>query len=120
MRVAGYARVSTDRQADRGVSLAAQTEKIRAIAHGANVLGHIELPIQVSLFGIPLMGALVVWMAYAFFGITPWLSVIALFLVFFFCLIAINSLRSTLSKLSPTAGGSGISTSSIDILDTGD
>ena len=31
MKVIGYARVSTDKQADRGVSLEAQTEKIRAM-----------------------------------------------------------------------------------------
>ena len=39
MRTIGYARVSTDKQADRGVSLDAQTEKIRAMAvvHGAEL-----------------------------------------------------------------------------------
>src|SRR5262249_56997016 len=40
MRAIGYARVSTDKQADRGVSLDAQQEKIRAMAvvHGAELL----------------------------------------------------------------------------------
>ena len=40
MRVIGYVRVSTDKQADRGVSLEAQTEKIRAMAvvQGAEVV----------------------------------------------------------------------------------
>src|ERR1700682_3034487 len=40
MRVIGYARVSTDKQADRGVSLDAQTEKIRAMAlvHDAELI----------------------------------------------------------------------------------
>jgi site-specific DNA recombinase len=39
MRAIGYARVSTDKQADRGVSLEAQTEKIRAmtLVHGAEI-----------------------------------------------------------------------------------
>src|SRR5215831_16746982 len=39
MRAIGYARVSTDKQADRGVSLDAQQEKIRAMAvvHGAEL-----------------------------------------------------------------------------------
>jgi site-specific DNA recombinase len=39
MRVIGYARVSTDKQADRGVSLNAQTEKIRAmvVVHSAEL-----------------------------------------------------------------------------------
>jgi site-specific DNA recombinase len=40
MRAIGYVRVSTDKQADRGVSLAAQQEKIRAMAvvHGAELI----------------------------------------------------------------------------------
>jgi site-specific DNA recombinase len=40
MRVIGYVRVSTDRQAERGVSLEAQSEKIRAmsVVHGADLL----------------------------------------------------------------------------------
>lgn len=32
MKTIGYVRVSTDKQADRGVSLEAQAEKIRAMA----------------------------------------------------------------------------------------
>ena len=40
MKVIGYARVSTEKQADRGVSLEAQAEKIRAMAvvHGAELV----------------------------------------------------------------------------------
>ena len=40
MKTVGYVRVSTDRQADRGVSLEAQAEKIRAMAvvHGAELI----------------------------------------------------------------------------------
>jgi site-specific DNA recombinase len=40
MKALGYARVSTDKQAERGVSLEAQAEKIRAMAvvHGADLL----------------------------------------------------------------------------------
>lgn len=40
MKAIGYARVSTDKQADRGVSLDAQAEKIRAMAvvHGAELV----------------------------------------------------------------------------------
>jgi DNA invertase Pin-like site-specific DNA recombinase len=40
MRAVGYARVSTDKQAEQGVSLDAQAEKIRAMAvvHGADLL----------------------------------------------------------------------------------
>src|SRR5437867_8602062 len=40
MRAIGYVRVSTDKQADHGVSLEAQAEKIRAMAvvHGSKLL----------------------------------------------------------------------------------
>jgi site-specific DNA recombinase len=40
MRAIGYARVSTDKQAERGVSLEAQAEKIRAmvVVHGGDLL----------------------------------------------------------------------------------
>jgi DNA invertase Pin-like site-specific DNA recombinase len=40
MKAIGYARVSTDKQADRGVSLEAQTEKIRAmtVVHSAKLV----------------------------------------------------------------------------------
>src|SRR5229473_4169577 len=40
MKTVGYVRVSTDKQADHGVSLDAQAEKIRAMAvvHGAELL----------------------------------------------------------------------------------
>ena len=40
MKTVGYVRVSTDKQADRGVSLEAQAEKIRAMAvvHGAELV----------------------------------------------------------------------------------
>ena len=40
MKAFGYARVSTDKQAERGCSLDAQAEKIRAMAvvHGAELL----------------------------------------------------------------------------------
>jgi uncharacterized oligopeptide transporter (OPT) family protein len=65
----------------------------------ANVLSHIELPLKVSLVGIPLLGAAVAYAAYHFFEIDPWMSLLALVLVFFFCLIAINS--TGLTSITP-------------------
>jgi uncharacterized oligopeptide transporter (OPT) family protein len=65
----------------------------------ADVLGHIELPLSVSLVGIPILGAVVVTMAHVFFGVAVWVSVLALFLVFGFCLIAINS--TGLTSITP-------------------
>jgi uncharacterized oligopeptide transporter (OPT) family protein len=65
----------------------------------ADAMKHIELPLSVSLVGIPLLGVFVVLMAHAFFGVPWWLSTIAVFLVFFFCLIAINS--TGLTSITP-------------------
>ncbi len=65
----------------------------------ADAMNRIELPLGVSLVGIPLVGALVVWMANAFFGVHPLFGVLAIVLVFFFCLIAINS--TGLTSITP-------------------
>jgi DNA invertase Pin-like site-specific DNA recombinase len=44
MRAIGYCRVSTDKQSEKGVSLEAQTEKIRAMAvvHGFELIEVVE------------------------------------------------------------------------------
>jgi len=64
-----------------------------------DVLGHIELPLWVSFLGIPLLGGMIVFMASSFFGIQAWVSILAIGLVFFFCLIAINS--TGLTSITP-------------------
>jgi uncharacterized oligopeptide transporter (OPT) family protein len=64
-----------------------------------DVLGHIELPLWVSLVGIPVLGAVVVYMAHEFFGVAIWVSILAIVLVFGFCLIAINS--TGLTSITP-------------------
>jgi uncharacterized oligopeptide transporter (OPT) family protein len=66
-----------------------------------DVLEHIELPLRVSAWGIPLVGALVVLMGHFFFGVSWWLGVIAIPLVFVFSIIAVNSTGLT----STTPGG---------------
>ncbi|MGE5193978.1 MAG: OPT family oligopeptide transporter [Deltaproteobacteria bacterium] len=65
----------------------------------ADVLGHIELPLKVSLVGVPAVGALAAVMAHEFFGVDYRHSVVALGLVFVFCLIAINS--TGLTSITP-------------------
>jgi putative OPT family oligopeptide transporter len=65
----------------------------------ADLLGHIELPLKVSLIGVPVIGAVVMVMAHTFFGVEYWLSLVALGLVFVFCLIAINS--TGLTSITP-------------------
>ena len=71
----------------------------RPLAFNAEAMSHIELPLSVSLVGIPLLGIVVAIMAHSFFGVPWWLSVVALFLVFGFCLIAINS--TGLTSITP-------------------
>jgi len=66
---------------------------------GGDVLKHIELPLKVSLIGVPLIGVLVAVMAHSFFDVEYWLSAVALVLVFVFCLIAINS--TGLTSITP-------------------
>ena len=62
-------------------------------------MNRIELPLLVSVIGIPLLSVVVVAMAYSYFGVAPWLSVTAILMVFFFCLIAINS--TGLTSITP-------------------
>jgi len=73
--------------------------RMRAGRGGQDVLGHIELPIKVSLWGVPLVGALVVIMGHAFFGVEWWLGAIAIPLVFVFSIIAANS--TGLTSITP-------------------
>lgn len=65
-----------------------------------DVIGHIELPLKVSAWGVPLVGALVVAMGHAFFDISWWLGIIAIPLVFVFSIIAVNS--TGLTSITPT------------------
>lgn len=54
-------------------------------------LKDIELPMWIFVVGIPVMGAITVWMGHAWFGIHWWLGLLAIPLVFVFTLIAVTS-----------------------------
>jgi uncharacterized oligopeptide transporter (OPT) family protein len=54
-------------------------------------LAHIELPMKIFVIGIPIIGAITVWMGHVWFGIHWWLGLIAVPLVFVFTLIAVTS-----------------------------
>lgn len=86
--------------------------------HGGDVLAHIELPLNVSLVGIPLLGVLVVWMAHTFFGVEWYLSIIAIAMVFFFCLIAINS--TGLTSITPIGAMGKLTQLAFGVLAPGD
>ncbi|MHC4062953.1 MAG: OPT family oligopeptide transporter [Planctomycetota bacterium] len=61
---------------------------------------HIELPMAAFVVGIPVIGALVAWMAAAFFNVPWYWAAVAIPLVFVFCLIAANS--TALTSITPT------------------
>lgn len=56
-----------------------------------DILQDIELPMKVFVIGIPIIGAITVWMGHIWFGIEWWLGLIAIPLVFVFTLIAVNA-----------------------------
>ena len=60
-------------------------------SNSQDVLQDIELPMRVFVVGIPVIGAITVWMGHAWFGVEWWLGVIAIPLVFIFTLIAVTS-----------------------------
>ncbi len=61
---------------------------------------HIELPLWVSVIGVPIVGAYVVWIAHWFFGVAIWMGIIAVPMVFVFALIGVNS--TALTSITPT------------------
>jgi uncharacterized oligopeptide transporter (OPT) family protein len=63
-------------------------------------LRHIELPLWVSVIGVPIIGAYVVWIANWFFGVEYWMGAIAVPMVFVFTLIGVNS--TALTSITPT------------------
>lgn len=67
---------------------------------GADILGHIELPLWVSVVGVPIIGAYVVWIANWFFGVEYWMGAIAVPMVFVFALIGVSS--TALTSITPT------------------
>jgi len=61
----------------------------------SDVLKGIELPMGVFVIGIPIVGAVVVFMAHEFFEVEYWHGIIAIPLVFVFTLIGVNSTALT-------------------------
>jgi len=67
----------------------------------ADPVAHIELPLRVSVIGIPLVGAFVVWMAWRFFGVDLWLGALAIPLVFIF--VTVGATSAGLTSITPTS-----------------
>jgi putative OPT family oligopeptide transporter len=56
-----------------------------------DMLEDIELPMWVFVVGIPVIGAITVYLGHAWFGVHYWLGILAIPLVFVFTLIAVTS-----------------------------
>lgn len=67
----------------------------RRSSGSGDLLRPIELPMRVFVIGIPLVGGIVVLLANYFFGVKILYGVIAIPLIFFFTLIAVNSTALT-------------------------
>lgn len=65
-----------------------------------DLLKKIELPLWLSIVGVPIVGAVLVWMAHHFFGVDILMGIIAIPLVFIFTLIAAHS--TALTSITPT------------------
>jgi OPT family oligopeptide transporter len=66
----------------------------------ADILKDIELPITLSAIGVPIVGALLVYLSHVYFGVGIIMGIIAIPLVFIFTLIAAHS--TALTSITPT------------------
>jgi OPT family oligopeptide transporter len=66
----------------------------------ADILKDIELPVSLSLIGVPIVGALLVYVSHVYFGVGILMGIIAIPLVFVFTLIAAHS--TALTSITPT------------------
>jgi uncharacterized oligopeptide transporter (OPT) family protein len=78
----------------------------RKSAATTDVVGHIELPLNISFIGIPILGVIGAWMANAWFGV-PWIyGLTAIPLISVLTLIAASS--TGLTSITPTGSLSKI------------
>ena len=82
-----------------------------------DVLRDIELPMRVFVFGIPIVGTVVVLLAHYFFGVKLWLGALAVPLVFVFTLIGVNS--TALTSITPTGAMGKLTQLTYGVLDPG-
>jgi len=78
----------------------------RPVAPGEDVLRDIELPLPVSWIGVPLVGALGIWMAHEWFGVHWVLGALSIPLILVLALIAASS--TALTGITPSSSLSKI------------
>jgi uncharacterized oligopeptide transporter (OPT) family protein len=72
----------------------------KSAAKPRDVLAHIELPVRLSLIGVPIIGVILALICHLWFDISITLGLIAIPLVFVLSLIAVNS--TALTSITPT------------------
>lgn len=85
---------------------------------GKDILSDIELPMWVSMIGIPVTGLLLLWFGKIWFNIEWWVTVIAIPLVFVFTLIAVTS--TGLTAITPGGALGKLTQLTFAILKPGD
>ena len=87
----------------------------REVAVGDDPLRDIELPLWISVIGVPVLSAAAVWLTHSFFGV-PWhLALFALPLIFVLTIICTNSMA--LTSWTPTGALSKITQFTIGAVD---
>ncbi len=79
-------------------------------------LASIELPLRASFVGVPLVAALSIYLNYSWFGINPWLGLLAVPMIVVLTLIAANA--TGLTSTTPTGSLSKITQFSFGALDS--
>jgi OPT family oligopeptide transporter len=72
----------------------------RKKAGQTDILKDIELPISLSIIGVPIVGGLLIYISHVYFGVEILMGIIAIPLVFIFTLIAAHS--TALTSITPT------------------
>jgi uncharacterized oligopeptide transporter (OPT) family protein len=104
-----FARPQVIAQAFRGLG--------RKQAAQEDPLAHIELPLRLSFIGIPILGAVVVYLAWRYFDISPWLGIIAVPLVFIF--VTIGATSAGLTSITPTSALGYLTQTTFSVLSPG-
>lgn len=89
--------------ADSTIAGFKQIFKKNKVDKKADILREIELPLSVSVIGVPIVGLAMVFMGKAFFGVDYWLTAVSIPLVFAFSIMAVKA-----TGLTGTTPGSAL------------
>ncbi|HZW08604.1 MAG TPA: OPT/YSL family transporter [Phycisphaerales bacterium] len=89
--------------------------KRQARSETAEAMSRIELPLWISIVGIPIIGAVGVWMAHEWFGVKWYWGALSIPLIIALSLIAVSS--TALTSITPTGALSKITQLTFGVLD---